>query len=100
MPANLLEQVRCSRFRHESVDWEHVGHRWRGVLALFDFQLPLWPSTISFARAQFCYAYILQQYDNVQEVPVEDLTLDSVEQAKAGLTIGAEKHTNNQPSES
>jgi hypothetical protein len=51
MPANLLEQVRCSRFRHESADWEHVGHRWRGAFAPIDFQLPLWPSTISFARA-------------------------------------------------
>ncbi len=41
---------------------------------------------------QFYYTYILEQYDDVYEVPVDDLTLDSAEQAKAALTIGAEKH--------
>jgi len=50
-PANLLQQVRCSRFRHEPAYWEHIGHRWRGALALFDFQPQLSLSTISFARA-------------------------------------------------
>jgi hypothetical protein len=50
--ANLLEQVRCSRFRHESAYREHVGHRWRGALALFDFQPQLSPSTIYFPRAK------------------------------------------------
>jgi len=50
-PANLLEQVRCSRFRHEPAYWERIGHRCRGALALFDFQPQLSPSTISFARA-------------------------------------------------
>ncbi|WP_235007296.1 hypothetical protein, partial [Haloarcula mannanilytica] len=42
---------RCSRFRHEPAYWEHIGHRWRGALALFDFQPQLSLSTISFARA-------------------------------------------------
>jgi hypothetical protein len=37
-PANLLEQVRCRRFRHEPAYWEQIGHRWRGAVALFDFQ--------------------------------------------------------------
>lgn len=41
---------------------------------------------------QFYYTYILEQYDDVQEVPVEDLTLDSADQARAALTVGAEKH--------
>jgi hypothetical protein len=50
-PANLLQQVRCSRFRYESAYREHVGHRWRGALALFDFQPLLSPSTIYFPRA-------------------------------------------------
>ena len=50
-PANLLQQVHCSRFRHEPANWEHVGHRWRGTLTLFDFQPQLSPSTISFPRA-------------------------------------------------
>jgi hypothetical protein len=52
-PANLLQQVRCSRFRHEPAYWEHIGHRWRGALALFDFQPLLSPSTISFPRAYY-----------------------------------------------
>lgn len=46
---------------------------------------------------QYYYAYILEQYDDAHEVPVEDLTFDSVDQAKAGLTIGAEKHKNRLP---
>ena len=25
MPADLLQQIRCGRFRHESVHWEHIG---------------------------------------------------------------------------
>ena len=40
---------------------------------------------------QLYYAYVLEQYDDVQDVPVEDVTLDSADQAKAGLTVGAEK---------
>lgn len=40
---------------------------------------------------QLYHAYVLEQYEDVHEVPVEDLTLDSADQAKAGLTIGAEK---------
>ena len=51
MPANLLEQVRCSRFRPEPANWEHIGYRWRGALALFDFQPQLSLSTICFTRA-------------------------------------------------
>ncbi|WP_336330640.1 hypothetical protein, partial [Haloarcula sp. CGMCC 1.2071] len=39
------------RFRHESTYWEHIGHRWRGALALFDFQPQLSLSTIYYARA-------------------------------------------------
>ena len=50
-PADLLEQVRGSRFRHESVHREHIGHRSRDALALFDFEPLLSPSTIYFARA-------------------------------------------------
>jgi hypothetical protein len=50
-----LQQVRCSRFRHEPAYWEHVGHRWRGALALFDFQPQLSSSTISFSRASVLY---------------------------------------------
>jgi hypothetical protein len=41
---------------------------------------------------QYYYTYILEEYDDVHEVPVEDLTFDGADQAKAGLTIGAEKH--------
>lgn len=43
---------------------------------------------------QYYYTYIVQEYDDVQEVPVEDLTFEAADQAKAGLTIGAEKHEN------
>jgi len=41
---------------------------------------------------KYYYAYILEQYDDVHDVPVEELTFDSADQAKAGLTVGAEKH--------
>jgi hypothetical protein len=41
---------------------------------------------------QFYYTYVLEQYDDIHEVPVEEIELDSADQAKAGLTIGAEKH--------
>lgn len=43
---------------------------------------------------QYYYTYIIERYDDIHEVPVEDLTFDGVDQAKAGLTIGAEKHEN------
>lgn len=43
---------------------------------------------------QYYYTYILNHYDDVHEVPVEELTLDSADQAKAALSIGAEKHEN------
>ncbi|EMA47628.1 hypothetical protein [Halococcus saccharolyticus] len=43
---------------------------------------------------QYYYTYIVEQYDDIHEVPVEDLTFDGADQAKAGLTIGAEKHEN------
>ncbi|WP_336331219.1 hypothetical protein, partial [Haloarcula sp. CGMCC 1.2071] len=42
-------------FRHESTYWEHIGHRWRGALALFDFQPQLSLSTIYYARAFFFF---------------------------------------------
>ena len=41
---------------------------------------------------QYYYTYIVEQCDDVHEVPISELTLDSAEQAKAGLTVGAEKH--------
>ncbi|WP_323676280.1 hypothetical protein [Halorubellus sp. PRR65] len=41
---------------------------------------------------QYYHTYVLEQYDAIQDVPVEDITLDSADQAKAGLTIGAQKH--------
>jgi hypothetical protein len=41
---------------------------------------------------QYYYTYIVEEYDNIHEVPVEDLSFDGTDQAKAGLTIGAEKH--------
>lgn len=41
---------------------------------------------------QYYHTYVLEGYDDVHAVPVEDLQLDSAEQAKAGLTIGAQKH--------
>jgi hypothetical protein len=37
------------------------------------------------------YTYILLEYDEPHEVPVEDLSFDSADQAKTALTIGAEK---------
>jgi len=43
---------------------------------------------------QYYYTYILREYDGVRDVPVEELSFDSADQAKAGLTIGAEKHEN------
>lgn len=43
---------------------------------------------------QYYYTYILREYDDVRDVPVEELSFDSADQAKAGLTIGAEKHEN------
>lgn len=43
---------------------------------------------------QYYYTYVIEEYDDVHEVPVEDLTFDGADQAKAGLTIGAEKHEN------
>jgi len=43
---------------------------------------------------QFYYTYIVMEYDDVQDVPVEELSLESADQAKAGLTVGAEKHQN------
>jgi len=43
---------------------------------------------------QFYYTYIVMEYDDVQDVPIEDRSLDSADQAKAALTIGAEKHEN------
>lgn len=41
---------------------------------------------------QYYYTYVLEQYDDVHEVPVEELSFDGADQAKAGLTVGAEKH--------
>jgi hypothetical protein len=41
---------------------------------------------------QYYYTYVLEQYDDINEVPVEEIEFDSADQAKAGLTIGAEKH--------
>mgnify|MGYP000569075879 CR=1 FL=1 len=41
---------------------------------------------------QFYYTYIVQEYDDVTAVPVEELSFESADQAKAGLSIGAEKH--------
>lgn len=41
---------------------------------------------------QYYYTYIIEEYDDVHEVPVAELSLDSAEQAIAGLTVGAEKH--------
>jgi|GEM_PF-1257537 len=41
---------------------------------------------------QYYYAYVVEEYDDVHEVPVEELSFESADQAKAGLTIGAEKH--------
>lgn len=43
---------------------------------------------------QYYYTYVIERYDDIHEVPVEDLTFDGANQAKAGLTIGAEKHNN------
>ncbi|ACV49179.1 MULTISPECIES: hypothetical protein [Halomicrobium] len=43
---------------------------------------------------RYYYTYIVMEYDDVQDVPVEELSLDSADQAKAGLTVGAEKHEN------
>ena len=43
---------------------------------------------------QYYYTYIVREYDDVQDVPIDDLSLDSADQAKAALTIGAEKHEN------
>jgi hypothetical protein len=37
------------------------------------------------------YTYILLQYDDPHEVPVDDLEFDGVDQAKSALTIGAQK---------
>jgi hypothetical protein len=37
------------------------------------------------------YALILEQYDEPQDVPVDELSFEGVDQAKAALTIGAEK---------
>jgi hypothetical protein len=48
---------------------------------------------------QYYYTYIVREYDDVHEVPVEELSLDGADQAKAGLTIGAEKHENRQRAE-
>lgn len=45
---------------------------------------------------QYYYTYIVQEYDDVHAVPVEDLSFESADQAKAGLTIGAEKHESRQ----
>ncbi|WP_123535674.1 hypothetical protein [Halosimplex salinum] len=43
---------------------------------------------------QYYYTYVIQEYDDVHDVPVEELSFESADQAKAGLTIGAEKHEN------
>jgi len=43
---------------------------------------------------QYYYTYVVEQYDDVHDVPVEELSFESADQAKAGLTIGAEKHEN------
>jgi hypothetical protein len=48
---------------------------------------------------QYYYTYVVMEYDDVQSVPVEDLEFDAADQAKAGLTIGAEKHENRMDSE-
>lgn len=41
---------------------------------------------------QYYHTYVLEAYDDVHDVPVEELEFDSADQAKAGLSIGAEKH--------
>ncbi|PSQ16101.1 hypothetical protein BRD00_12105 [Halobacteriales archaeon QS_8_69_26] len=41
---------------------------------------------------QYYHTYVIKEYDDVHEVPVEDLTMETADQAKAGLSIGAEKH--------
>jgi hypothetical protein len=40
------------------------------------------------------YAFILHQYDDPQDVPVEELEFEGVDQAKTALTIGDEKRRN------
>jgi hypothetical protein len=40
---------------------------------------------------QLYYTFVVERYDAVHEVPVEEIEMDSVDQVKAGLTIGAEK---------
>lgn len=40
------------------------------------------------------YAFVLPEYDDPTQVPVEELSLDSADQAKTGMTIGAEKRAN------
>ena len=40
------------------------------------------------------YAFVLREYDDPTQVPVEELSLDSADQAKTGMSIGAEKRAN------
>jgi hypothetical protein len=40
---------------------------------------------------QYNDTYVLEQYDDVHDVPVDDITPDGADQATAGLTIGAQK---------
>jgi len=42
------------------------------------------------------YAFILLEYDDPQDVPVDELEFEGVDQAKSALTIGAEKRRNRQ----
>lgn len=41
---------------------------------------------------QYYYTYIVEEYDDVHDVPVEDCSFEAADQAIAGLTVGAEKH--------
>lgn len=41
---------------------------------------------------QYYHTYVLEQYDEIHDVPAEDMTFDGADQAIAGLTVGAEKH--------
>ena len=40
------------------------------------------------------YTFILREYDDPYEVPVDELSLESADQAKTAMSIGAEKRAN------
>lgn len=65
--ADLLEQVRGSRFRHQQVHREHIGNRASGALAFCDFEPFLSPSAIHFARAYT----VGQNYSKISRTTVD-----------------------------